>query len=124
MLKDSLHVPEVVALECARVNGHKDESNCFDCFEYTLDGGSYLQDPTIRAHRALSTLHHALGDGDQISVEPISSREIQSIFPALQVKDENRVVAPYTFVCDTPTGLDTRSYQKEYLDINKIITFN
>lgn len=72
-----------------------------------------------------ATLHHALGDGHQFSVEPISSREIQStLSPTLQEKDENRVVAPYTFVCDTPTELDTRSHQKEYLDINKIITFN
>lgn len=57
-------------------------------------------------------------------MEPISSREIQSIFPTLRVKDENRVVALYTFVCDTPTALDARSHQKEYLDINKTITFN
>lgn len=53
MLKDSLQVPELVALEGASVNGHKDESNCFDQYKM-LDGGSYLQDPTIRAHRALS----------------------------------------------------------------------
>lgn len=46
--------------------------------------------PYLRTKLISAVLHHALGDGDQFSVEIFSSK-IQSIFQTLQVKNENGV---------------------------------